>query len=355
MRDPDDLQALFDALSRDGATAGPGPLAAVARARGRRRMRAGAAGLALVILAGGGTALALQPAPQQEGLRYAGDPTPRADPMPSASATASTEPSPAASPVAEPNPVSTAPPAPSPTSAPTSGLRPVSVYYVADTTNGLRLYRETHMRRTTPGVVRDAVAAMFGEAPFDDDYVSPWAPGTSVLGVKIDGDVAVVDLSKEAAVTNGGSAAAEMAVQQLVWTVHDAATGIRAVRILIEGKAPADFWGALALVEPVERAPSETVLGPVWLDLSPGAELSRGQKFGGVATAFEATVSWEWLRAGKVVKEGFSTADDGAPGRGAWSATVDVPPGDYVLRAFESSADDGSRMFIDDKDVRVTG
>ncbi|MDQ3503737.1 MAG: GerMN domain-containing protein, partial [Actinomycetota bacterium] len=193
------------------------------------------------------------------------------------------------------------------------------------------------------------------DAPLDDDYVSPWAAGTRVLGVKIDGDVAVVDLSKEAAVTNGGSAAAEMAVQQLVWTVHDAATSIRAVRILIEGKAPADFWGAVSLDEPVERAPSLDVLGPVWLDVSPGAKLSRGQKFGGEASAFEATVDWEWLRDGKVVDKGFSTAEIGAPGRGDWSATVDVPPGDYVLRAFQSSAEDGSRTFVDDKDVRVTG
>lgn len=353
MRDPDDLQSLFDALSRDTAAAGPGPMAAVASARSRRRMRASAAGLALVLLAGGGTALALQPGPQQEGLRFAGDPTPSAGP----SSSASPSPSPAASPSPSPVP----PPAvlPSPTATPPN-VRPVSVYYVADTTNGLRLYRETHLRPRTPGVVRDAVAAMLEEAPFDDDYVSLWAPGTQVLGVKIDGDVAVVDLSKEAGVTNGGSAAAEMAVQQLVWTVHDAATSLRAVRFLIEGKAPADFWGALALVEPVERAPSQNVLGPVWLDLSPLvaggiSELSRGEKFGGEATVFEATVSWEWLRNGTVVKEGFSTADEGAPGRGKWSATVDVPPGDYVLRAFESSAQDGSQIFVDDKNVRVTG
>ncbi|MDQ3611193.1 MAG: GerMN domain-containing protein [Actinomycetota bacterium] len=355
MRDPDDLQALFDALSRDAAAAGPGPGAAMARARGRRRMRAGAAGLALVLLAGGGTALALQPGPQQEGLRFAGDPTPSPEPTPSA--TASVGQSPAASPSTAPSPTPV-PPATvlrSPGSAASPGVRSVTVYYVADTTNGLRLYRETHQRRTTPGVVRDAVEAMLGEAPYDDDYASPWAAGTRVLGANIEGDVAIIDLSKEAAVTNGGSAAAEMAVQQLVWTVHDAATNIRAVRILIEGKAPADFWGALALVEPVERAPSQNVLGPVWLDLSPGAELSRGQKFGGEATVFEATVSWEWLKGGQVVDEGFSTADGGAPGRGDWSATVDVPPGDYVLRAFSSSAEDGSRMFVDDKEVRVTG
>lgn len=360
MREPDELQALFDALSRDAAAAGPGPMAAVARARGRRRMRAASAGLALVLVAGGGTALALQPGPQQEGLRYAGDPTPSAEP--SEPVTASATPSPTASasavPGLTPSPSPTTPP---PSRVPTSptiappGSRSVTVYYVADTTNGLRLYRETHLRPTTPGVVRDAIAAMLGEAPYDDDYVSPWAPGTQVLGVKIDGDVAVVDLSKEAAVTNGGSAAAEMVLQQLVWTVHDAATSIRAVRILIEGAAPADFWGAVSLDEPVERAPSQNVLGPVWLDLSPKAELSRGERFGGEATVFEATVDWEWLRDGQVVDKGFSTAEKGAPGRGAWSATVDVPPGDYVLRAFASSAEDGSRTFVDDKDVRVTG
>lgn len=216
------------------------------------------------------------------------------------------------------------------------------------------------MRPMTPGVVRDAVAAMLEEAPFDDDYVSLWAPGTRVLGANIDGDVAIIDLSKEAAVTSGGSAAAQMVLQQLVWTVHDAATSLRAVRILIEGEAPDDFWGAVSLDEPVERAPSQDVLGPVWLGMSPLVEggvieLSRGQKFGGEATVFEATVSWEWLRDGKVVDEGFSTAEEGAPGRGDWSATVDVPPGDYVLRAFAESAQDGSRMFVDDKDVRVTG
>lgn len=355
MRDPDDLQSLFDALSRDAAGAGPGPQAAVARARGRRRMRASAAGLALALVAGAGTALALQPGPQQEGLRFAGDPTPSAGSSPSPSRPVTASPSTEAS-VSPSPPPPPSPPASEPTAQPAPPDRmPVSVYYVADTTNGLRLYRETHLRPRTLGVVRDAVAAMLEEAPFDDDYVSPWASGTRVLGANIEGDVAIINLSKEAAVTSGGSAAAEMVLQQLVWTVHDAATSIRAVRILIEGEAPADFWGAVSLDEPVERAPSQDVLGPVWLDLSPGAELRRGEKFGGEATVFEATVSWEWLKGGQVVDEGFSTAEEGAPGRGDWSATVDVPPGDYVLRAFSSSAKDGSRMFVDDKDVRVTG
>lgn len=355
-----DLQSLFDKLSRDAAGPGPGAPAAVASAGRRRRVRASAAGLALVLVAGGGAALALQPGGQQVGLKFAGDPTPTPTAAPTPSSTpASIAPSPSPLP---PPPPPTGPPPTAPAGSPQAppSLRPVTLYYVADVGTGLRLYRETHLRPATTGVVRDAVTAMLTEAPFDEDYVTPWDPATRLLGVKIDGDVATVDLSAAAGTTRGGSEAAEMAVAQLVWTVHAAAPAVEAVRILIEGKAPADFWGALALVEPVERAPAETVLAPVWLDLSPQRRgdrvtVGRGDSFGGEATVFEATVSWEWVRNGKVVDEGFSTAEQGAPGRGAWSATVDVPPGDYVLRAFSSSAEDGRPTFVDDKDVRVTG
>jgi hypothetical protein len=31
-----------------------------------------------------------------------------------------------------------------------------------------------------------------------------------------------------------------------------------------------------------------------------------------------------------------------------------VPPGEYVLRAYESSAEDGRATFVDDKPVTVT-
>jgi hypothetical protein len=32
---------------------------------------------------------------------------------------------------------------------------------------------------------------------------------------------------------------------------------------------------------------------------------------------------------------------------------ADVPPGDYLLRAFESSAKDGAETFVDDKRITV--
>ena len=62
----------------------------------------------------------------------------------------------------------------------------------------------------------------------------------------------------------------------------------------------------------------------------------------GYGTAFEATVSWEVRRQGsdEVVAEGFT--DAGANGEFAdFADSVDLDPGTYELRAFESSAEDG--------------
>jgi hypothetical protein len=89
----------------------------------------------------------------------------------------------------------------------------------------------------------------------------------------------------------------------------------------------------------------------VWLDVSEGGTIDGA--FGGTATVFEATVSWDLRQGDRVLQEGFSTASIGAPGRGEWTAVADLPPGDYVLRAWESSAKDGSVTWLDTKRVTL--
>lgn len=232
----------------------------------------------------------------------------------------------------------------------------VAVYYVMDTTNGPRLYREFHRRPVGDDPVRDAVEAML-EVPADDpDYTSLWPAAAQVQDVSREGDLATVDLSAEALDGNAGSSFEQMSLQQLVHTVTAAEPQVQRVQLTIDGEVRESLWGAVSIAEPIRRAPAAEVLGPVWI-LSPteGGTLAAGEQFGGVATVFEATVNWQWLRDGEVVAEGFSTATEGAPGRGEWSAAVDVPPGDYELQAFESSAKDGSQTFVDTKRVTVTG
>lgn len=192
---------------------------------------------------------------------------------------------------------------------------------------------------------------------YDKDYLSLWPAGTAVRGTRVEqtaeGSVAYVDLSREALAGSAGAEGEAQSLQQLVHTVSAAAPSVRSVQLLIEGKIRPTLWGHVSTSRPIARRPAAEVLGPVWLAVP--RVLKRGGRFGGEASVFEATVSWEFVQGGRVVKRGFSNASTGAPGRGQWSATADVAPGDYLLRAFESSAKDGSPTFVDDKPVTVTG
>lgn len=229
-----------------------------------------------------------------------------------------------------------------------------AVYWLGatDDPRGPRLYREFVRRPETAEPVRDAVEAMLSLDPNDEDYTSLWADGTGVREVRRDGTTAVVDLSSEAKKSGGGSAFEAATLQQLVHTVTAADTSLRAVRLLVEGEQVDTLWGSADASQPISRAPTAEILGPVWLDVPEGGTIDGS--FGGTATVFEATVSWSLVQDGTVVEEGFSTASIGAPGRGEWSAEADVPPGEYQLRAWESSARDGSVTWLDTKSVTVT-
>lgn len=233
-----------------------------------------------------------------------------------------------------------------------------AVYYLADDGGGPRLYREFHRRpvQSTPTAkVKDAVEAMLTSPAQDSDYTSLWSRQTIVRGVRITGTTAYVDLSSQARTANAGGASENASVQQLVHTVTAAANDVRGVQLLIEGKQATDLWGHVDVSKPVSRQPAAEILAPVWITTPDDGSLRTGGTFGGEATVFEATVSWELLQGGDVVKRGFTTASIGAPGRGSWTDTADVPAGNYVLRAFESSAKDGSPRWVDDKPLRVTG
>lgn len=230
-----------------------------------------------------------------------------------------------------------------------------AVYWIGGAKDplGPRLYREFIPRPDATDPVRDAVEVMLAGVPQDPDYTSLWAEGTAVRDVRRDGTTAVVDLSEQARTNGGGSAFEAATIQQLVHTVTAADANVQAVRLLVEGQPIETLWGAVDTSKPLTRGPAAEVLGPVWLDLADGGTLNG--TFGGTASVFEATVSWELRQGDRLVREGFSTATIGAPGRGDWTATVSAPAGSYELWAFESSAEDGRMLFLDSKRVTVTG
>ena len=237
---------------------------------------------------------------------------------------------------------------PTPTPSPSGGNDGVYVYYVMDDpVSGPRLYREEHPNSGTSPVVA-AVSKMLAGPPLDADYSSPWPKGTEVHELTVAGDTATVDLSGFPAV---GAAYEEAAVQQLVYTVTANDPAVKQVRLLVDGETPPS--GHSDWSQPVSRAPMVDVQGFIWL-LSPseGETVSSPVRIDGYGTAFEGTISWEVRRDGEVVAEGFTQG--GSMGDfGEFSDSVDLEPGTYELRAFESSAQDGSPIHVDTKTITV--
>lgn len=261
---------------------------------------------------------------------------------PSDTASASTTPSDTPS----PTPSDTA------TTTPAGEPQDVYVYYVMDDPiAGPRLYRE-HIGSVVGADPRQwAVTAALTEPPQDPDYSSLWPRGTELLNYSVSGDTATLDLSNFLSV---GAEAENVAVQQLVYTVTANDKSVNMVRLLVNGETPQsghDDWS-----QPVSRAPMVDVQGLIWL-LAPseGATVESPVQIDGYGTAFEAQVNWEVHKGGPdgpKVAEGHTMG--GANGEfGEFHDTVDLPPGTYEIRAFESSAEDGRPLHIDTKTFTV--
>jgi len=223
----------------------------------------------------------------------------------------------------------------------------VYVYYVMDDGQGPRLYREQHSEMTAGNTPNSGLMSLFSSRPKDPDYRSLW-PSENPIDYGVDGSIATVDLSAWPAL---GSQFESLAVQELVYTVTANDPSVKKVRLLVNGKAPQS--GHSDWSQPVARAPMMDVQGWIWL-LAPagGATVSSPVTISGYGTAFEGTISWEVRQDGQKVAEGHTQG--GANGEfGEFSDTVDLDPGTYEIRAFESSAEDGSPIHVDTKTFTV--
>jgi hypothetical protein len=286
--------------------------------------------------------------------------------------------------------VSTTPTAPTPTTgtvappSPTATDTPVSrdslgvpVYYLGEVRfhqgesgqmqTAFRLYREWHGVQgvSASSAATDVAAAALGEMldqpATDPDYGSPWPTGVRVESVTHEGGVITVDLSGSVQEASVGAESAELAVQQLVYTVQGSLALMKdpnatdPVRILLDGKPATDLWGHVDISAPIARAQRTGTQAPIWItDPSDSQAVKSPVTVKGVAQVFEATVSWRVLRGGTEVDSGTTMASQGAPAFGDFSFTLDsLPAGDYVVEVFEASALDGSATFVDTKRFTV--
>jgi hypothetical protein len=222
-----------------------------------------------------------------------------------------------------------------------------------------RLYREFARLPGGDGSVgartRAAVSAMLGRPPADRDYASAWPAGAGVRDARVAAGTVTVDLSGAASAVaeDLGADRARVAVQQLVWTAT-AASGVPAVRLLLDGRPAGPLFGHVPAAGPLRRAPLVDVVAPVWL-IGPQDDAVVGRRVSVhvAGFVFEATARLRVRRGAEVVLDRSLTLSAGAPAQGEARVTVTLSPGTYVFEAFEASAVDGSVQHLDDHTVTV--
>ncbi|GAA4114375.1 hypothetical protein GCM10022215_12400 [Nocardioides fonticola] len=234
----------------------------------------------------------------------------------------------------------------------------VPVYYVGDTPQGPRLFRE--FRRVTGDPLAAAAALVTDGNPLDPDYRTLF-PGGTFTSVAVEDGVIVATRDDRDWQTPGDLSEADgaLALQQLVYTLQGALQQRLPVEVRVDGEADflfgTDTAGGVANAAPLDTLGLVNVTSP-----EEGASVGATLKASGVASSFEATVPWRILDAdGNAVLDGFATAEGWIDKLYPWSTGIDVSalaPGDYV---FEASTDDpsggeGGGPTVDTKDFTVS-
>jgi spore germination protein GerM len=138
------------------------------------------------------------------------------------------------------------------TAAATAGAGPEVTIYFSDDSGALVPQRRSGPVGTAP---LDAAMGALAQGPSGAGLIPALPPGTTVRSTRVEGDVAVVDLSAEleSGYPPGGSAAELAVVAPIVRTASEAA-GTARVRILVDGRAPAPAGAQLDLSAPLSPA-----------------------------------------------------------------------------------------------------
>ncbi|MBD8870017.1 Gmad2 immunoglobulin-like domain-containing protein [Nocardioides donggukensis] len=276
------------------------------------------------------------------------------DPGPASGSASATE----SAPSPDESPAPTADASPSPTAG-ASDAGAIPVYWVGDTPQGPRLYRE--FQAGTPGTdpVTDAARRAVSGSALDPDYATGWPEGTDVAGVESSGETIVVDLTGAPRTRPDGMsrAQAQMAVEQVVYTVQAARGEGRApVDLRLDGERTDQVLGVptsepLANGDPLSTLALVNITAP-----EEGATVSGEFRASGLASSFEATVPWQVRRGDEVVLTGFSTAEGWMDRLYPWQTTVDVSsldPGEYLFVAQTDDPSGGAEGAGPHEDTKV--
>lgn len=249
-------------------------------------------------------------------------------------------------------------PEPSASPSETPDTVTVPVYFVGETPQGEKLFREFR-KVEADNPADEALALMTAGDALDPDYDSVYPDG-SFAGVEIGSDAITVQLPDDtwASPDSMSEDDARLAAQQLVYTLQGIAQARLPVEVQLDG-APADLFG---LGGELSNEPEIDVRALVNVTVpEEGATVSGSFTASGVSSSFEATTPWEIRQGGPdgtVVKKGFATAEGWMDKLYPWETEVDVSglePGDYTFVAMtdDPSGGEGRGPTEDSKAITV--
>ncbi|TEB11844.1 Gmad2 immunoglobulin-like domain-containing protein [Pelotomaculum propionicicum] len=228
----------------------------------------------------------------------------------------------------------------------------VAVYYVKMTEKDAYLVREVHQVPPTKEVARAALEELINANPVSPGAARVLPAATKIKGININDGLATVDFSQEVLRANTGASGEALGIQSIVNTLTEFPE-IKKVSFMVEGKvdqAAMDWWGHVGLYEqPFSRDVSVVKEPAIWVT-SPASNQKVGSplQVAGSAMVFEATVNMRLKdESGKTIAESFTTATQGAPGRGQFekSLAFNAPsPGRGELEVFWISPKDGREL-----------
>lgn len=230
--------------------------------------------------------------------------------------------------------------------------REFTVYFVADTPRGFKLYSEIREITAMPDSFATEIITQLisGQLqPIDPDYVNLWDDSNSLNQIDLLGTNATVNFNLGK--LNVGAESEIRAIEQIVWTLTEISPTITTVRFLVNGEKVESFAGHVDTTVDFKRAPDYEVLSPLQIDsLLEGAELANPLILSGFACTFEANVVWTVTQNNELVLDGVTTAAAACPERSKWEVELaDLPAGEYLFKVEEFSAEDGSLFAVDSK------
>lgn len=233
----------------------------------------------------------------------------------------------------------------------TNRLAPV--YWLSESDDTVRLYREFVKIADVGDPIASAVSHMLAAKPSDPHYFNLWRP-SAMVGASVNADnVITLDIDRKAFGAQLDRGLAERSIAQLVYTATAAASnsgilsdGIdTSVRILAEGSSDFLAFGQISLDQSFTR--DVKLAAPLWIiDPQYGSERPAGQvTFHGLSAEFSGGEFWEIrehdpkpaaksAKPGKLVASG--ALDTGGTGLDAneFSFSYQLEPGTYSFSAW---------------------